>query len=158
MAKKVHLSPPGAFVQQTIIVDTDDEEVAIDRAVCGEGALINERVVDSGLREPTVRNAGNAKPGYEVIGVYLDTENLQPFTYKIGAWDAREALLRTLAWAQHGNDTGHIETFVSEHEDDNLQRLAARNDIRPVSIRRTGLTGQPAEELHEIYEYDSVTD
>jgi len=27
-----------------------------------------------------------------------------------------------------------------------------------VSIRRTGLTGQPAEELHEIDEYDSVTD
>jgi hypothetical protein len=136
-------------------VDIDDEEAAVDRAVRGEGTLIDERVygVDPGLCTHTVSDAGDAKPGYEVIGVYLDTVNFQPFTHKTGAWDAREALLRTIAWARHGDDTDHIETFVSGHEGDNLRPLATQNDIRPVSIRHTGLTGQPAEELHEIDEF-----
>jgi ribosomal protein L20A (L18A) len=153
--KKVSLSSIDAFVEQDIIVevpDTAGEELAIEKAMAGEGEVIRERIygVEAEAVNTTVSNASSSKSTFEVMGVFLDTASLQPFTREVGADGPEEALARALAEVESINEEAAQEEYVNELLDSNLAVAASNAEVRPVSIRRTSVATDRTEYLHEI--------
>lgn len=81
---------------------------------------------------------------YDVIGVFTDTDDLQPFTYEIedasGPREAVRVAFNLISQAKTGNGLA-----VSPQAD--LQRQADFYDVHFVSVRNNG-----EEHLHEIEE------
>ena len=153
--KKVHLTSLDAFVEQTVVVDAEGRDEAVEKAIHGEGSLISERVygIEADVYSAEVTSGDSAKPTWEVVGVFLDTDDLQPFRYMVGAEGPREALLRALGRKAWGRGSDRAKEFVSEHIGADLRPLATEHGIRPASIRQAGLTGRSAEKLPEIEGY-----
>ncbi len=156
--KKVSLSSIYAFVEQDIIVEVPEEaheELATEKAMAGEGEVIRERVygVEAEAVNAEVSKANSSKATFEVMGVFLDTKDLQPFTREVGADGPEEALARALAEVERLSlSTRRLsqEEYVNELLDSNLAVAASNAEVRPVSIRRTSVVTDRTEYLHEI--------
>jgi ribosomal protein L20A (L18A) len=153
--KKVSLSSIDAFVEQDIIVEVPEEageELATEKAMAGEGEVVRERVygVEAEMVNAEVSEAGSPKATFEVMGVFLDTKDLQPFTREVGAEGPEEALARALAEVESINEEAAQEEYVNELLDSNLAVAASNAEVRPVSIRRTSVVTDRTEYLHEI--------
>jgi len=156
--KKVSLSSIDAFVEQDIIVEVPEgagEELATEKAMAGEGEVIRERVygVEAEMVNAEVSKANSPKATFEIMGVFLDTKDLQPFTREVGAQGPEEALARALAEVESINEEAAQEEYVSELLGSNLAAAASNAEVRPVSIRRTSVVTDRTEYLHEIDSY-----
>lgn len=160
MSKKlVHISSIDAFMEETILIDRDDDIVAEEDALRGEGEAIRNRIygIEHDMMQVStkdVEDESDAYPTWEVIGIFADTDNLQPFTHETKAETPRMALLKTLAW-RDGPTT--VSVLKSDLEGDaNLKDLCQAYAIRPVSIRKKSVVTDQKEYLHEIDDFSSV--
>lgn len=153
--KKISLSSIDAFLERDIIVEVPEgagEELATEKAMAGEGEVIRERIygVEAEMVNAEVSEADSPKATFEVMGVFLDTKDLQPFTREVGAQGPEEALARALAEVEGIGGEKAQQEYVDKALGSNLAIQASNANVRPVSIRRTSVVTDRTEYLHEI--------
>jgi hypothetical protein len=103
-----------------------------------------EHVVD--VREADEKQ----KPEWEVMGVYTDTDNLQPFTKYVQAEGPEKALKRAALRAGGLREKELVDEALSDGQ--SAKMSASRANVRPVSVRRRNSLN-PTERLHKIDGY-----
>lgn len=151
---QVHTTIDGPKYR-TFGVEADSEEAAKRKANHVDGTLISRNHDSHGyidaVNDVKEVSRPETKPFYEVMGVYTDTDDLQPFTYEVRANSPREALVKAIGRAEGISGREELASYAETHVDHDLVGKAVSASIRPVSVRSQV---RPTEErLHDIEEY-----